>query len=341
MEGFKWEWEQKLPLLQSKKLVSIYFGGGTPALLGASSISTILSWIKNASFDLADVEITLEANPENITASLMREYAEAGINRMSMGIQSLDDTLLHRLNRLHSGAKALNAVYEMAEAGISNISIDLMYDLPGQTLPLWMDTLEKACTLPITHLSLYNLTIEPHTAFYKYRQQIQKQLPDDETSLEMYKTAIHNLGLHGLKQYEISAFAKPNRTSKHNVGYWTSRPFLGLGPSAFSDWDGKRFRNVAHLHRYHAALEKSETPMDFEEKLDVDARRRERLAIQLRILSGINLLDFEKEHGPLERETNKILQTLQNQGLISKTDSLLQLTKKGILFYDTVATEII
>ena len=335
------EWQQKLPLLKGKKLESIYFGGGTPSLLGAPHISKILSWIKDASFDTSTAEITLEANPENITVELMREYADAGINRVSMGIQTLDDSLLYRLNRLHTSDKALNAINETVEAGIKNISVDLMYDLPGQTLPIWTDTLERIAPQPITHLSLYNLTIEPHTSFYKHRKTLQSQLPDEETSRRMFETAIEILQSNGLQQYEISAFARHHQISKHNIGYWIARPFLGLGPSAFSDWDGKRFRNVANLNRYHAALLQKTSPVDFEEKLDPFPRQRELLAINLRVLAGVDLQAFTVRHGPLDENTAKTIAQLQEDGFIVSDNSRLRLTKKGIFFYDTVATEIV
>lgn len=342
MEGLEMEWQQKLPLLKNKKLSSIYFGGGTPALLGAQSIAKILSWINASGFHFSnEVEVTLEANPENITTGLMSEYAQAGINRISIGLQTLDDALLRRLNRLHTGNQALEAIYNTYNARITNISVDLMYDLPGQTLPIWTNTLEQVCNLPITHLSLYNLTIEPHTVFFKNRKELQPSLPDEEVSLRMYEKAIESLHTCGLQQYEISAFSRSGFISKHNTGYWTARPFLGLGPSAFSDWEGKRFRNVPNLNRYYAALKEGASPIDFEEKLDPDARRRELFAINIRLLEGIHLGTFEARHGKLEPQTNKALEKLQVDGFLSLNNNRLRLTKQGILFYDTVATELI
>jgi oxygen-independent coproporphyrinogen-3 oxidase len=339
MEGFALEWARNLPFLQNKKIVSIYFGGGTPSLMGPVFIAEILQWMKLPPGN--EIEITLEANPENIDLPLMQAYAQAGINRVSIGVQTLEESLLKQLGRLHSPQKALDAIYLTAKAGIKNISIDLMYDLPGQTLHSWQKTLESAVQLPISHLSLYNLTIEPHTVFFKYRDLIQKQLPDEETSLQMYEAAISTLTAKGFQQYEISAFAKEGCDSRHNTGYWTARPFLGFGPSAFSYWERKRFRNVSNLNRYCKALKEGLSPIDFEEELLPDAQIRELLAIQLRLIQGVDLNHFQSRHGMLDGETQAVIKKLKGNGLLQQEGELLQLTKRGILFYDTVAIELI
>lgn len=342
MHGLKAEWDKWLPYLQHKKIETVYFGGGTPALLGAERIRTILGWIENSlPFSSSTPEITLEANPENITKELMHQYRDAGINRVSIGIQTLDEPLLASLSRLHSPQAAIHAVRNTFEAGISNISIDLMYDLPGQSLASWQNTLQRAVDLPIRHLSLYNLTIEPHTVFFKRREAIAKLVPDEATSLAMYESAVDILAEGGLRQYEISAFAKGNDYARHNVGYWTARPFLGFGPSAFSFWEGSRFRNVANLSKYTKALDTGFSPVDFTEKLEPDSSRRELLAIQLRLVAGADLSAFEVQHGPLDAETNAAIDRLAREGLLVKRGDCLQLTKRGILFYDTVASEIV
>lgn len=341
MKGFKLEWDRWKSALQKKKIVSIYFGGGTPALIGAPAISEILSWIRESVEFFGSPEITLEANPENITSELMRDYCQAGINRVSIGIQTLDDKLLTLLQRLHSAKKAVDAVYLTAAAGISNISVDLMYDLPGQTLQSWQHTLNEVQKLPITHLSLYNLTIEPHTVFFKYRKILSAQQPDPDVSLAMYQTTVDCLGEYNLQQYEISAFAKPDFYSRHNVGYWVARPFLGLGPSAFSYWDKKRFRNVANLSRYCKALEAGESPIDFEEELDPQAQLRELLTINLRVLAGVDLAIFQARNGILDDDTLATLSFLTKKGLLESIGQNVKLSAQGILLYDTIASELI
>ncbi|MFQ5729815.1 MAG: radical SAM family heme chaperone HemW [Waddliaceae bacterium] len=342
MEGLKLEWDCWVSDLQANRICSIYFGGGTPALLGPKNIETLLSRIQRANISLSrDIEITLEANPEDTTPGLIKSYASLGINRVSIGVQSLDDRLLQSISRRHTAQKAREAVLATKDGGISNISIDLMYDLPGQTLTMWEKTLHDVLDLPITHLSLYNLVIEPHTVFYKKRDALQSLLPDSDTSLRLYEKAIEKLQNVEWKQYEISAFQKQGHYSRHNTGYWTARPFLGFGPSAFSYWGGKRFRNVANLNRYTKALRQGRSPVDFEEELPEAAKRRELLAINLRLLEGVDRIEFERKHGSLDRQTKTTIESLTQQGLLKKSGKRLALTNRGVHLYDTIAAEII
>lgn len=343
MEGLALEWQRWLPQLPpSEKIESVYFGGGTPALLGADHLSAILGWIRaSPHFPPHEIEITLEANPENIDLALFKDYHALGINRVSIGIQAFDDPLLKSLGRTHSAQQAYKGVETVARAGFSNISIDLMYDLPSQTHAHWEHSLDQALSLPITHLSLYNLTFEPHTVFYKKRKTLTPLLPDSAASTHMYLTAIENLSKAGFTQYEISAFAKPSFEAQHNSGYWTAKPFLGFGPSAFSYWEGKRFRNIENLHRYVHALKNGLSPLNFEEQLPHDAHLRELLALHLRLLKGCALASFENTHGSLSQDTRQTLHSLESEGFLAFTPPHLHLTQKGLLFYDTVASEIV
>jgi oxygen-independent coproporphyrinogen-3 oxidase len=248
-------------------------------------------------------------------------------------VQSLDDRSLQTLERIHNAAKAKEAILIARKAGFKNISIDLMYDLPGQTEASFRYTLDQIADLPITHVSLYNLTFEPHTVFYKRKEVLFPQIPSPAASLKLLQSAIDALETIGLKRYEISAFGLP---SIHNSGYWTGRPFLGFGPSAFSFWDKSRFRNVANLQRYVSHLRKGLLPVDFEEKLQHPADLKELLAVQLRLKKGVNI-----ENWNLPKETHKTLEQLKLEGFVKQTKTVWQLTDKGMLFYDTVAVEII
>jgi putative oxygen-independent coproporphyrinogen III oxidase len=328
LDAFLLEWEQKKPLLQGKKLVSIYFGGGTPFLFGPKALGKILGWIKPE----ADVEITLEANPEDVTFDAMKALHQVGINRMSIGVQSLDDDLLKLLGRNHSAQKAIDAIEDTARAGIGNISVDLMYDLPSQTFASWQKTLSRLKGLPITHLSLYNLTIEPKTAFFRKKEKL--LLPNQEMSLQLLEEALARIEELGLARYEISAFAKPGYASRHNLGYWQGRPFLGLGPSAFSYWGGKRFSNVADLQKYAKRVEGGDSPVDFEEELSPEGKIGELLAIGLRVLSGVDLQRFDSV--PI-----RAIDALCAQGWLQQEKSRLRLTQEGTLFYDSVAEALI
>jgi len=324
------EWEQNLPLLQDKEIASIYFGGGTPTLFAPKGIEKILSRIR-ASIKLApDCEITIEGNPEDVSYSLFSDLFSIGVNRLSLGVQSLDDRSLQMLERIHSAEKAKSAILDAKKAGFDNISIDLMYDLPDQTQESWNYTLDQLPSLSITHLSLYNLTIEPHTAFHKR----QIKTPNNETSLGFLTSALRKLNEIGLKRYEISAFAKEGFMSRHNLGYWTARPFLGFGPSAFSYWEKERFKNVSHLKKYATLLQNKESPVDFRERLSDSASARELLAVRLRLTEGVDLNSFNLE-------IEDTIENLNSQGLAERQGSRLILTERGKLFYDTVATEII
>jgi len=341
LNGLQKEWQRWSPHFVGRKLRSIYFGGGTPSLFGPERIAAIINWI-TPFFSEEIPEITLEVNPENVTTELMCAYRKAGINRVSMGVQSLDNSLLATLTRRHDALKAIEAINETYKSGIDNISIDLMYELPNQTLDHWKKTLQQVQELPISHLSLYNLTIEPHTAYYKRKKTLIPLLPKEETNLLMYELAVSELDKMQLHQYEISAFAKPGRHSIHNTGYWLGRDFIGFGPSAFSYWEGKRFSNVANINRYCKALEEELSTHDFEEKLPDSEHRRELLAIALRLKQGVDLAQFAVLHGELDEETLATIKTLIDSGLLAISGTgRCQLTQRGILFYDTVASDLI
>ncbi len=323
--------------IYGKKLVSVYFGGGTPSLFGAKRIQKLLDAICQVNPIGADCEITLEANPENVTVEAMRDFLHAGVNRISIGVQSFQDSELKILGRKHQSSVAERAIFATYEAGFQNISIDLMYETPTQTLSSWNKSLEKIPTLPLTHLSLYNLTIEPYTPFAKKESELRKLMPDEETGGQMYGKAIADLQSCGFEQYEISAFCKNSLFSRHNIGYWIGRPFLGLGPSAFSFYETKRFRNVANLTRYAKLVEDGKFAIDFTEEISPGKRKRELLALHLRLMQGVDLNDF----GTLEDETVTSIQKLEELELLCHKKERLYLSKKGIFFYDHVASELL
>lgn len=331
-EGFHIEWQRLIHKIRNHQIVSIYFGGGTPTLFGSKYIASLLETIAKEAFLSSDCEITIEGNPEDITLPLMQQYRRAGINRASIGIQSLQDDSLAILERTHDAKQAIDAIEATHEAGIHNISIDLMTELPDQTSQSFAKTLAKLPSLPITHVSLYNLTIEPHTAFFKRTL----NLPSPESNLDMLNQAIYSLESIGLSRYEISAFARPGYYSRHNTGYWTGRPFFGLGPSAFSYYNGSRFRNVANLNRYLRSLTHNESPVDFKETLPYPQSLHELLAIHLRLSHGVDLSKYS-----LPNKTKITLVDLISGGFLQKKNGMLFLTEKGRLFYDTVASEIV
>ncbi len=316
---------------QIPKVATVYFGGGTPSLFGEKRVFTFLEEVKKT-HSLKGCEITLEVNPEKVTLELMRGYKEAGINRISLGVQSFDDSLLKQIGRTHDAKGALNAIETIASVGFDNITIDLMYDLPTQTVDVWEKTLQTATTLPITHVSLYNLQIEPNTVFYKTKP----PQPTSVESLKMYESACSLLNEAGFTQYEISAFAKKNYEAAHNSRYWRSLPFFGLGPSAFSDFSGERRQNVANLNKYLQSLNQGELPIDFRETLPYPQNVIERFIVNLRMLEGV-LLD----RYPLPSETMATLKSLSTLELVKIDQNRVQLTRKGVLLFDSIAVELL
>lgn len=343
LEGFYLEWQKERSRFSGRTISTIYFGGGTPFLFGPKRIGQILDWIhRDVVFSNVNAEITLEANPEHTTISLMREFATCGINRVSFGVQSFSEPLLHTLGRGHSPDRAYKAIDETVEAGISNISIDLMYDLPDQTVADWQNTLFQVSSLPIQHLSLYNLTFEPNTLFFKKKELFQPRLPDAEASAWMYEFAIEQLQRVGLKQYEISAFARPGYEAQHNSGYWQGKWFWGFGPSAYSDWEEHRFNHIPNLREYVKRLQTSISTIDCKEMLTLENRRRESLVLRLRLLDGVSLEILVKDWGPLEEHSMKELSLLEQEGfLYSPSADRIALTKKGIFFFNQVASRLI
>lgn len=333
LKALQSDWNRWAEKLSQNHLTSIYFGGGTPTLFGSQRIQTLLHQISQT-HSLDNIEITIEANPETLTCALLIELKKMGINRLSIGVQSFDDQLLKSLGRTHTSQNARQSVIDASDMGFQNITIDLMYDLPSQTVKQWQHSLNEAVSLPITHLSLYNLTIEPKTLFYRQKSNLEKTIPSQEISKEMYCAAVFTLQKAGLMQYEISAFAKPGFTSLHNTGYWGHRPYIGLGPSAHSFFQKRRFRFIPNFEKYCHAIENNCSPVDEEEILTKEELAREKLTLKLRMFEGFDL-DSEKFY------PQKTIKKLIDQGLLEQKGSLLRLTPKGALFYDRIAMELI
>ncbi len=310
---------------------SLYFGGGTPSLY--EGIADFLDELNPPS----DIEITIEANPEDVSLEKMESFKHLGINRVSLGVQSLLPDELVLLGRTHSASRAVDAVWETYTAGITNISIDILFELPYQTREKLLSTFEVLKTLPITHLSFYNLTFEPHTAFMKQREALKPHLPNENEAAAMHKEATLLLEQMGLHRYEISAYAKKGYQAQHNIGYWKGTPFIGLGPSAFSYLGGARFSNIKNLSRYGKALSEEIFPIDFIERLPYEDALAEKLAVALRLHEGVNITTFPD----IPPSLNKKIAGLIEEGLLSFCNTQLTLTEKGRLFYDTVGAGLI
>jgi oxygen-independent coproporphyrinogen-3 oxidase len=286
-------------------------------------------------------EITIEANPETTTPSLLLAYRALGVNRLSIGAQSFSDQYLKTLHRAHSSDQTRKVLDEALATGWNNISIDLMFDLPGMELTTWENTLEEACRLPIQHISLYNLVIEPKTAWFRNKETIQSLMPKEEVSTQMIQSAWTIARSHGFAQYEISAFAKNGLYSRHNVGYWQGREFLGFGPSAFSFFGNSRFSNISNLKKYCQAIEQNTTTVETSEEIAPQQRLREMVAIGLRMNDGISLPSLEERWGSADQELTSTIHRLVSLELLEQHLNTFRLTNRGRLVYDAIAVEII
>lgn len=342
MTAFLQEWRLKSPLLKDKQIISIYFGGGTPTRLSLVYLTKMVDVIFLSSKIATNCEMTIEANPEDINPEILLALKDLSFNRMSFGVQSFNNNELITLGRGHTAKQSLLAIQAAYIAGFDNLSIDLMFELPNQTLSSWRKTVNQLRDLPIKHLSLYNLTFEPHTGFYQKKQQLQKLVPPPEECLPMLQEAIESLKKMGFERYEISAFAKSKAYSLHNTGYWLGRPFLGYGPSAHSYWEKRRFSNLSHFNQYCNLLEAQQDPVGFSEQLAFPRNLYELFVIQLRLCEGVDIAAFEQIHGSLPSDFLEICERLvEKEKWLSRDKDRLFLTDKGMLFYDSVAAELI
>ncbi len=334
IKALKKEIENKLDLLKDKTILSIYFGGGTPSLLDPEDISEILKYFKI----FKETEITLEVNPDSIDLDKIKGLKKAKINRISIGAQSFDDSLLKTLKREHTSQQTLHLINQIYLAGIDNISIDLMYDIPNQTFQSFQKDIEIVRSLPITHISLYNLTIEENTPFYKEKETLEKEMPNANESLNFFQYARSSLKKMGFEQYEISAFCKNNKRSIHNCGYWEGRQYLGFGPSSFSYFDKKRYKNISNLRTYIHNITNNLSTVDFSEELAYPENIKELLIIRLRMFEKLDLDKFQNEFGKIDENT---LTYMKSSDLLTFENNICSLSEKGILFYDSLAVEII
>ena len=322
------------------KVDTIYFGGGTPSFFGADGLATILTCIRR-NFDVDNnAEITFEANPDSVSDKMLSRLRAEGFNRVSLGIQTDNDELLKKLGRPHTYAQAVSAFHRIRKAGYRNISVDLMYGLPGQTLRDWQNTLENVLTLNPEHISCYGLKLEPGTPMYEYRDY--SKLPDDDAQADMYLAGIEILKSHGFRQYEISNFARKGLYSRHNMKYWTGGEYLGFGPSASSDFAGKRFTMVRSLPAYIKGIREKGQVIDEVQEIPMRERAGEYVMMRLRTITGINAEDYERmfllPFAPLE----DVLEKNRQFGYAARTeDNRWYLTPKGFLVSNTIISDLL
>lgn len=322
--------------LRAYEARSVFFGGGTPSLVPAEYISGALNHLRRLLPFAPDCEITLEANPGTLTANKLEAYRRAGVNRLSIGVQSFDADLLRNLGRIHTPGQAVDAVRMAADAGFENLSIDLMYALPGQSMAQWSETLARAVSLPIRHISAYSLIVEPGTEMERRVECGEAHIPDDDLVNGMQRMAVQRLAEHGLARYEISNFAVPGYESRHNLTYWQDGDYLGLGSAAHSLVENERFSNPPELARYLAGKRMCERTAR-----SLRDHREEVLMLSTRTLRGLDLARWRAEFGENFEETHaRQLRKLENYGLIEIEDGFLRLTPVGLELQDSVVLEL-
>jgi oxygen-independent coproporphyrinogen-3 oxidase len=317
-------------LAPNHKVDTIYFGGGTPSFLGADALATILTAIRR-SFDVdTNAEITFEANPDSVSDQLLKRLRAEGFNRVSLGIQSDDDTMLERLNRPHNYAQAVHAYQRIRKAGYKNVSVDLIYGLPDQTTRQWLETLEHVLELMPEHISLYGLEVHPGTPIEEYERM--GRIPDEDTFVDMYLQAVKFLENRGFRQYEVSNFARKGLYSRHNMKYWTGGEFLAFGPSGASDFAGSRCKLVSDLPAYIQGIKEGGEVMEDVELIPLRERASEYIMTRLRTTAGLNRQEYENlfllAFDPLEQ----ILEQNESYGLTAhNADGSRRLTPRGFM----------
>jgi oxygen-independent coproporphyrinogen-3 oxidase len=309
---------------------SIFLGGGTPSLLEPKLLAKLLGGLA-ATFRVRDgSEITLEANPETVDLGRLRAFRAAGVNRLSFGAQSFAAHVLERLGRAHTADRTREAVGESRLAGFDNLSLDLIYGTPGESMDDWRTSLEEAIALEPEHLSAYALTIEPATAFGASVAAGRMPAPDDDDQASKYELALDLLGDAGYEHYEISNWAKPGRASRHNLVYWTQGEYAGLGAGAHGHLDGVRTWNVKLPSAYveRTAPGGAQSARAGEERLDATARAEEWLALRLRLVAGLDLAEASSRLG---RDLRPPATGLVNDGLALMERERLVLTRRGML----------
>ena len=321
------------PQAACHKVDTVYFGGGTPSYLGRERLCSLLSVIKKRYQLDKHAEVTLEANPDSAgTPAELKKLRRAGFNRLSLGVQSTDNEMLRRIGRIHTWQQVQQAVEQARKAGFENISLDLIYGLPGQTLTQWQQVLAEAAALQPEHFSCYGLKVEEGTPLYQQRESL--DLPDDALQADMYLYTVDFLREHGYEQYEISNFAKPGYASRHNLKYWTLQEYAGFGPGAYSDFGGVRYGYIKDIDRYlRGSLILQES-----ERIDLEEREREYIMLRLRTTQGIDPKEYENRFRRRFDPLQSVLTVCQGHGLAEQADGVWRLTPKGFLVSNQIIT---
>jgi oxygen-independent coproporphyrinogen III oxidase len=326
--------------LNSENIDTIYFGGGTPSILAAAELNRILTAVHSNFKINPAAEVTLEANPDDLTMEKLKDLKTSGINRLSIGIQSFDDAILKFLNRAHDSCMAVTSALDARTIGFDNISVDLIYAIPGQDLISWGQNIAKALSLNPEHISAYSLTIEERTVFGKWLSQKKISMPENDISASEMIALIEALENAGYDYYEVSNFAKPGYISRHNSSYWRGEKYLGIGPSAHSyDGNGRQY-NISNNHSYVNAIQRGRVPATVE-ALNREDKINDWILTTLRTSWGTDLQKLLKDYEyDLLQVHGRYIDSLIAGNLAFVNDDALILTRTGRLLADKIASDL-
>ena len=319
---------------------TIYIGGGTPTSLSASQLDVLLKGVREELPFKDGDEFTVEANPGDLTLEKLKVLQNYGVNRVSMGVQSFNDRLLKKIGRKHSAKDVYDTMKIFEEANFDNISIDLIFALPNQTMEDFEDTLNQALSLDLPHYSMYSLILENKTMFYNWARQGRLHLPGIDVEGDMFELAIDKMTKAGRHQYEVSNFAKPGKESQHNLIYWNNEHYYGLGAGASGYLGNIRYKNHGPIQHYLKPLENDELPTITIEELSIENQMEEEMFLGLRKTEGVSIKKFEQKFNrSLDTVYGKTIQQLIEEKLIKKENDYVSLTSKGLILGNEVFKE--
>ncbi|OAT82305.1 radical SAM family heme chaperone HemW [Desulfotomaculum copahuensis] len=327
---------------EEKQVATVYIGGGTPTCLPAAALTAVLDRCRTLFQFAPEVEITVEANPGTLDPDKLAALRAAGVNRLSLGVQACREDLLRLLGRVHNFGQAVEAVHQARRAGFQNLSLDLIFGIPGQTTAQWRSCLEQVLDLAPEHVSAYGLQIEENTPLGRAVQTGDVIPCDEETELAMFLESIHLLTARGFEHYEISNFARPGHQCRHNLRYWHNLEYLGLGPAAHSFMRGCRYSNEEKVAAYAARLADGERPVAFSERPSRRTAMGEGIFLGLRLIKGLSLDEFARRYGErAEYVFAPEIDRLCRLSLLESRDGYLRLTGRGLPLANQVFVEFV
>ncbi|MFW5730230.1 MAG: radical SAM family heme chaperone HemW [Desulfonatronovibrionaceae bacterium] len=336
------ELELRAEYAGTAKVYSLYMGGGTPTILSAEALEWLFNQVHAHFRPATGLEVTMEVNPETVTSrDLPARLLSMGVNRISLGVQSFENGLLSMAGRRHTAEQAVKSAARFQEAGLDNLSLDLIWGLPGQTRKMWLDDLRKAVRMGPRHISCYGLSLEPETVLHSQVQNRVLELPREKEQALMYLEGAEYLESRGFLQYEISSFASLGYACLHNQGYWQGRDYLGLGPSGVSCVNMVRWRNPASIRDYGLAASRDFSGLELERLTKRDLSR-EKVMLSLRTTLGLNLREYREMTGQnFCSRFREMIKVLHQNGLVRMANGYFRLTRTGMLVSNSIIERLI